>query len=225
MVIVWIIILNVCIFPADAGKKDVFITYTLPVALNIKLSERHQSFLSLELKTQSTEWKSIAIYLGFTGSELKIIEAKPLLLSGAPTSWLNEMLSEWLQCAPGDGRGSTKIATLEGLRDALDKAGLGGNIIASKLCHGILLEYLTKESHEWKKIGEFLGFHPSELDTIQERSRESCLSTMLTEWFRWAPGDKRGSNKSASLEGLRDALNEAGLVETAQSIVPLEPAT
>lgn len=214
-----------CTLPVDAGKKDVFITYAPPVALNIKVLERHQSFLSLELKTQSTEWKSIAIYLGFTGSELKVIEAKPLLLVGAPNSWLNEMLSEWLQWAPGDARGSTKSATLEGLRDALDKAGIGGAIIASKLCHRILLDCLTKKDHEWRKIGKFLGFCPSELDNIQKWSWESCLSTMLTEWLRWAPGDKRGSTKFASLERLSDALNKVGFDETAQSVMALKPAT
>lgn len=184
--------------------------------------------MSLELKTQSTEWKSIAIYLGFTGGELKIIEAKPLLLTSAPTSWLNDMLYEWLQWAPGDVRGSSKFATLEGLRVALDKAGLGGTIIASKICHGLLLDHLTKSRHKWRKIGEILGFHPAELDTIQVRlcdRPEICLSTMITEWLRWTPGDKRGSTKSASLKGLRDALSEAGLTETAQSIMTLEPAT
>ena len=42
----------------------------------------------------------------------------------APNSWLNTMLAEWLQWSPGDGRGSTKCATLERLSDALNKAGL-----------------------------------------------------------------------------------------------------
>lgn len=54
-----------------------------------------------------------------------ILEAKPLLLTGAPRSWLREMLSQWLQWAPGDGRGSMSIATLESLKAALNMSGLG----------------------------------------------------------------------------------------------------
>ena len=53
------------------------------------------------------------------------IESRPLLLMQAPQSWLAAMLSEWLQWAPGDGRGSTGFATRESLRVALLKANLG----------------------------------------------------------------------------------------------------
>ena len=171
---------------------------------------------------QSAKWDDIGRYLGFIENELEIIRAKPLLLASAPDSWLNEMLSEWLQWAPGDARNSTKIATLEGLRNTLNKTGLQGTIIASKICQGILLDCLTKHSHEWRKIGKFMGFSPAELDAIQERSGDvpkNCLSTVLSDWLRWAPRDKRNSTKSPSLEGLRHALNEAGFVETAQSII------
>ena len=35
------------------------------------------------------------------------------------------MLSQWLQWAPGDSRGSTSFATLEDLKTALNQAGLG----------------------------------------------------------------------------------------------------
>ena len=176
---------------------------------------------------QSANWKDIGRYLGFIDDELKIIETKPLLLADAPSSWFNEMISEWLQWAPSDARNSTKTATLEGLRDALDKAGLQGTVKASKICQGILLDCLTKHSQEWRKIGEFMGFCLAELDAIKERSGDvpkNCLSTVLSDWLRWAPGDKRDSTKSPSLEGLRHALNKAEFVETAQSIMTLDPA-
>ena len=62
--------------------------------------------------------------LGFTTDELDNIQASPMLMSGAPKSWLHRMLSEWLEWAPGDRRGSMDFATLEGLRDALRLAGL-----------------------------------------------------------------------------------------------------
>ena len=212
-------------FHTDAKTKDVIIT--IPVFLNIKLAAKHQSVLSSELKMKSAKWNDIAMYLGFINDELEIIKAMPLLLTSAPNSWLNEMLSEWLQWAPGDARNSTKIATLEELRDALNKTGLQGTIIASKICQGILLDCLTKHSQEWRKIGEFMGFSPAEIDAIKERSGDvpkNCLNIMLNEWLRWTPGDKSGSTKSPSLEGLRHALNEAGFIETAQSIMTLEPA-
>ena len=35
------------------------------------------------------------------------------------------MLSSWLQWAPGDARGSTDYATMEALRRAVNRAGLG----------------------------------------------------------------------------------------------------
>ena len=44
---------------------------------------------------------------------------------GAPTSYLDELLSKWLEWAPGDRRGSKGFATLEGLKDALRQADLG----------------------------------------------------------------------------------------------------
>jgi hypothetical protein len=43
----------------------------------------------------------------------------------APQSFLGEMLSQWLQWASGDGRGSTGFATRESLRAALLRANLG----------------------------------------------------------------------------------------------------
>ena len=63
--------------------------------------------------------------LGFKSGELDNIQSNPLLLSQAPTSWLSVMLSQWLQWAPGDGRGSNSFATMEGLKAALGQAGLG----------------------------------------------------------------------------------------------------
>ena len=38
---------------------------------------------------------------------------------------LHTMLSLWMQCAPGDSRGSTEYATLSALRRAVDNAGFG----------------------------------------------------------------------------------------------------
>ena len=48
-----------------------------------------------------------------------------MLLMEAPQSWLGAMLSQWLQWAPGDGRGSTGYASKESLQAALLRANLG----------------------------------------------------------------------------------------------------
>ena len=90
-----------------------------------KLSSHHLSSLLQQLYEHATKWRDIGGALGFTQGELDTIQAKPFLLAGGPKSWLGSMLSDWLQWAPGDGRGSTHFATLEKLKDALKQANLG----------------------------------------------------------------------------------------------------
>ena len=91
---------------------------------DIQLSSDHFSILFGTLSRHSAQWREIGIHLGFHPGELYNIQARPLLMSSAPKSWLEAMLSEWLQWAPGDGRGSKKHATLRSLRKALVKSGL-----------------------------------------------------------------------------------------------------
>ena len=96
-----------------------------PGTQSIRITEQQHSILLEQLTKHSTKWRAIGLPLGFLPTELDNIRDRPLLLSNAPTSWLSAMLSEWLQWAPGDSRGSTSFATLEGLKDALREAGLG----------------------------------------------------------------------------------------------------
>lgn len=77
------------------------------------------------LRKYSHKWREIGLELGFKGHELDCIHHSPILLSTAPNSFLDTMLSSWRQWAPGDHRGSTKFATLDSLRTAVDRAGLG----------------------------------------------------------------------------------------------------
>ena len=77
------------------------------------------------LKHHAHKWKLIGQGLGFTADELSIIEATPTLLTTAPRSYLDAMLSDWWQWAPGDCRGSTDYATLASLKSAVNSAGLG----------------------------------------------------------------------------------------------------
>ena len=55
------------------------------------------------------------------------IENSPKLLMQAPRSFLREMLTQWLQWAPGDGHDSTGFARKESLRAALLQANLGND--------------------------------------------------------------------------------------------------
>ena len=89
------------------------------------LTSQHHTILLEQLTEHSARWKSIGLQLGFRQSKLDTIEARPSLWVGAPNTMLSAVLTEWLQWAPGDGRGSTSFATIEGLKNALMKANLG----------------------------------------------------------------------------------------------------
>ena len=73
----------------------------------------------------------IGTHLNFQQEELNNIEAKPLLLSGAPKTWLSAMISEWMEWAPKDSCGSTSYANLEDLKFAVSNAGFG--VVAEEL--------------------------------------------------------------------------------------------
>ena len=54
----------------------------------------HHSILFNQLAKHSAKWRTIGRCLGFLPSKLDIIQAKPLLLEGAPSSWLEEILDQ-----------------------------------------------------------------------------------------------------------------------------------
>ena len=88
-----------------------------PEPLGTYLNEAdHHSILFNQLAKHSGKWRTIGRCLGLLPSRLDIIQAKPLLLDGAPNSWLEEILAQWL---------CSGTATLETFRDALYDAGLG----------------------------------------------------------------------------------------------------
>ena len=91
---------------------------------DVQCNHTHHAKLLQQLTGNATKWRLIGIYLGFREGELDNIEGAPLLLQEAPVSWLCKMLSQWLEWAPGDGRGSTHFATLNSLKIALHSAGL-----------------------------------------------------------------------------------------------------
>ena len=89
------------------------------------ISKQDFNRVCMILRSHSHKWKQIGQGLGFTADELSIIEATPTLFTSAPLSYLDAMLSDWQQWAPGDWRGSTDYATLASLKSAVNKAGLG----------------------------------------------------------------------------------------------------
>ena len=80
----------------------------------------------IKLVDSASKWRDIGAALGFREGELNNIQSDPgLLMHSPPKSYLREILSQWLQWAPGDGRGSTGYATKKLMNAALLKANLG----------------------------------------------------------------------------------------------------
>ena len=90
-----------------------------------RLTDDHHSVLLKQLTEHAAAWREIGTYLGFTQGQLNNIQANQSLATNIPVSSLSTMLSQWLQWAPRDSRGSTSFATLEDLKAALNQAGLG----------------------------------------------------------------------------------------------------
>ena len=97
-------------------------TVALAYDRNTIFSDRDFSNLLTQLKKYATKWRDIGTHLGFYSWELDNIQARPFLMQTAPESWLGAMLTEWLQRAPNDTRGSSSI---ESLTLALSKCGIG----------------------------------------------------------------------------------------------------
>ena len=76
----------------------------------------------------------------FQREKLNIIQADPLLLNGAPKSWLSGLISQWMERAPGDSCGSTIYANLEDLKSAVSKAGFGVVADGLSLEQGTVIE-------------------------------------------------------------------------------------
>ena len=89
---------------------------------NTLLTERDLPDLLKQLRKHAANWRDIGTDLGFHPGELDNIQARPFLMQTAPESWLGAMLTEWLQRAPNDTRGSSSI---ESLTLTLSKCGIG----------------------------------------------------------------------------------------------------
>ena len=79
-----------------------------------------------KLNDYAWKWRVMDSNLGFREGELNHFQAGTQH-QDAPNCYLRTMLSQWFQWAPGDNRGSSSFATLQALKDALSKSGLGTN--------------------------------------------------------------------------------------------------
>ena len=117
-----------CIISNSFTFSLLFLPVHTSVACPTRLNERdHFHIIFEQLCPHSARWWDIGIGLRFIPSELRAVQASLTNLSGAPSSYMCAMLSNWLQWAPYDARGSTGYATLESLKRAVDKAGLGAD--------------------------------------------------------------------------------------------------
>ena len=99
--------------------------------LKERLTKCHCSFLIQQLNSCAYKWREIGTYLKFQQDELNNIQANQSLINGTPKSWLSAMISDWMEWAPGDSRGSTSYANLHDLKSAVSKAGFG--VVAEEL--------------------------------------------------------------------------------------------
>ena len=107
-----------------------------PAAVMQCLTEHHLSILVSVLKSHASKWMEIGVHLGFRQGDLQRIAADPMLFANAPLNFLQAMLSEWLQRAPGDIQSSP---SLDSLKSALNKCDLGATTsdLAAQLRHQV----------------------------------------------------------------------------------------
>ena len=90
-----------------------------------RLKDEDHNVIYSKLTDYADRWQDLGTELGFKNTELVTIQANPmLLLQSPPKSYLRQMLSQWLQWAPGDARGSPDFANSLMLYNALLKINL-----------------------------------------------------------------------------------------------------
>ena len=89
------------------------------------LSANDHADIYHKLEDYAAKWRDIGLTLGFKEGEMDNIQQNPFLFMEAPRSYLRVMLTQWLEWAPGDRRGSVGLATRDSLRTALLMTNLG----------------------------------------------------------------------------------------------------
>ena len=93
--------------------------------ISTPFTENDHCSVCAKLELRAAKWREIGGALRFKEGELDNIQSNLSLFVNSPQSWLKQMITQWLQWAPGDGRGSTSVATKELLHAALLKINLG----------------------------------------------------------------------------------------------------
>ena len=102
------------------------------IAAEQVLTERDVAALMLLVHCFSDKWYVIGLGLGFTPSELNLIVGRPLLaiVGAAPTSYLIELLNQWVQWPTVNHR---KKPTLKALCEVLRSSLVGLGSLADKV--------------------------------------------------------------------------------------------
>ena len=96
----------------------------------MKLSEKDLVHLMRLLQSYSYKWNPIGLSLGFTQHELKTISGMLKLVEGAPVSYLQESISQWLQWPTEEHQNNP---TLEALCTALRSSLVGLGSLAEEV--------------------------------------------------------------------------------------------
>ena len=107
-----------------------FLRFVVSNELDVKLAESVVAEILKLIQGFSFKWDSIGLELGFLPSELSIIRNKPLFLTSAPTSYLTELLSQWIQWPTQD---HPTEPTLRALCTALRNPIVGLGSLADKV--------------------------------------------------------------------------------------------
>ena len=138
---------------------------------NTKLEKHHHTLLFGQLSGCAFKWTEIGIHLGFLSNELKNIAAEPSLHHEGTKGFLREMLSQWLEWAPGDQRGSKEYGTLEALKRAVSKAGLGAtadDLTISAETTGSAMAESTSSDHDLSRSAS-----TSAMKSVNKRNEDS----------------------------------------------------
>ena len=110
-------------YNAKIGEKLATVKASEKAAGGIQLSDDNLPHLLDQLNVHAAKWRMIGTNLGFRAGELDSIQSMPTLIMQAPASYLNELLTQWLQWAP-DPASKRNYATFGALQSAVRRAGL-----------------------------------------------------------------------------------------------------
>lgn len=99
-------------------------------SIDQRLNERDVITIIKLIHHHGDKWKFIGAELGFLPSELRQIEAAPLLMLNAPLSYLQELLSLWIEWPTED---HPHLPTLKALITALQSSLVGLGRLADEL--------------------------------------------------------------------------------------------